>query len=130
MLEAEGWRFLRVNAIKALARLLLDLPTWWASSSADQRRAPHVVRLTDRDHHRDPHSPGAQPIKVLWASLVGTSLESYDFFYVFSYLSAFFLGPLGVFGGTLAAFLTNALGFVARSLGAIVFPSLRSGSCR
>jgi MFS family permease len=68
------------------------------------------------------------PIKVLWASLVGTSLESYDF-YVFSYLSAFFLGPLffeplGVFGGTLAAFLTNALGFVARPLGAIVFGHL------
>jgi MFS family permease len=68
------------------------------------------------------------PIRVLWASLVGTSLESYDF-YVFSYLSAFFLGPLffeplGVFGGTLAAFLTNALGFVARPLGAIVFGHL------
>jgi MFS family permease len=68
------------------------------------------------------------PVKVLWASLVGTSLESYDF-YVFSYLSAFFLGPLffeplGVFGGTLAAFLTNALGFVARPLGAIVFGHL------
>jgi MFS family permease len=68
------------------------------------------------------------PIGVLWASLVGTSLESYDF-YVFSYLSAFFLGPLffeplGVFGGTLAAFLTNALGFVARPLGAIVFGHL------
>lgn len=68
------------------------------------------------------------PIKVLWASLVGTSLESYDF-YVFSYLSAFFLGPLffeplGVYGGTLAAFLTNALGFVARPLGAIVFGHL------
>ncbi len=67
-------------------------------------------------------------IKVLWASLVGTSLESYDF-YVFSYLSAFFLGPLffeplGVFGGFLAAFLTNALGFVARPLGAIVFGQL------
>jgi len=65
---------------------------------------------------------------VLWASLVGTSLESYDF-YVFSYLSAFFLGPLffeplGLFGGTLAAFLTNALGFVARPLGAIVFGHL------
>ena len=64
-------------------------------------------------------------MRVLWASLVGTSLESYDF-YVFSYLSAFFLGPLffqplGVFGGTLAAFLTSALGFVARPLGAIVF---------
>lgn len=68
------------------------------------------------------------PIKVLWASLVGTSLESYDF-YVFSYLSAFFLGPLffepfGEFGGYLAAFLTNALGFVARPLGAIVFGHL------
>jgi MFS family permease len=68
------------------------------------------------------------PIRVLWASIVGTSLESYDF-YVFSYLSAFFLGPLffeplGVFGGTLAAFLTNALGFVARPLGAIVFGHL------
>ncbi len=67
-------------------------------------------------------------IKVLWASLVGTSLESYDF-YVFSYLSAFFLGPLffeplGVFGGFLAAFLTNALGFVARPLGAILFGQL------
>ena len=32
-------------------------------------------------------------VRVLWASLVGTSLESYDF-YVFSYLSAFFIGPL------------------------------------
>jgi MFS family permease len=68
------------------------------------------------------------PVKVLWASLVGTSLESYDF-YVFSYLSAFFLGPLffepfGEFGGYLAAFLTNALGFVARPLGAIVFGHL------
>lgn len=73
-------------------------------------------------------APVRNPIKVLWASLVGTSLESYDF-YVFSYLSAFFLGPLffeplGVFGGTLAAFLTNALGFVARPLGAIIFGHL------
>lgn len=67
-------------------------------------------------------------MRVLWASLVGTSLESYDF-YVFSYLSAIFIGPLffeplGVFGGTLAAFLTSALGFVARPLGAIVFGHL------
>ncbi|CAN5288019.1 MFS transporter [soil metagenome] len=66
--------------------------------------------------------------RVLWASLVGTSLESFDF-YVFSYLSAFFLGPLffaplGTFGGVLAAFLTNALGFVARPVGAIVFGHL------
>jgi MFS family permease len=48
---------------------------------------------------------------------------------VFSYLSVLFLGPLffeplGAFGGTLAALLTNALGFVARPLGAIVFGHL------
>lgn len=66
--------------------------------------------------------------RVLWASLVGTSLESYDF-YVFSYLSAIFIGPLffeplGQFGGTLAGFTTGALGFVARPLGAIVFGHL------
>jgi MFS family permease len=68
------------------------------------------------------------PVKVLWASLVGTSLESYDF-YVFSYLSVLFMGPLffeplGVFGGTLAALSTNAVGFFARPLGAIVFGHL------
>ena len=38
-------------------------------------------------------TPRRGRIRVLWASLVGTSLESYDF-YVFSYLSAFFIGPL------------------------------------
>jgi MFS family permease len=68
------------------------------------------------------------PVKVLWASLVGTSLESYDF-YVFSYLSVLFMGPLffeplGIFGGTLAALSTNAVGFFARPLGAIVFGHL------
>ncbi len=76
-----------------------------------------------------PSSADRKPARrVLWASLVGTSLESYDF-YVFSYLSAIFIGPLffeplGVFGGTLAGFLANALGFVARPLGAIVFGHL------
>src|SRR4029450_11041341 len=35
-----------------------------------------------------------------------------------------FFEPFGVFGGFLAAFLTNALGFVARPLGAIVFGQL------
>jgi MFS family permease len=87
--------------------------------------------VTITDSGKVPTTPSSSvrsPIKVLWASLVGTSLESYDF-YVFSYLSAFFIGPLffeplGVFGGTLAAFLTNALGFVARPLGAIVFGHL------
>lgn len=73
-------------------------------------------------------SPHTLPRRVAWASLIGTSLESYDF-YVFAYFSAFFAGPLffeplGVVGGTLAAFLGIAVGFVVRPLGAIVFGHL------
>jgi MFS family permease len=65
---------------------------------------------------------------VLWASLVGTSLESYDF-YVFSYTSALFLGPLfyaplGPVGATLLALLNIGVGFVIRPVGAIVFGHL------
>lgn len=63
--------------------------------------------------------------RVAWASMVGTSLESFDF-YVFAYFSAFFIGPLffsplGQFGSTLASFSTVALAFVIRPIGAIVF---------
>jgi MFS family permease len=73
-------------------------------------------------------TPRSGRIRVLWASLVGTSLESYDF-YVFSYLSAFFIGPLffeplGAFGATLASFLTIAIAFVVRPIGAIIFGHL------
>ncbi len=57
--------------------------------------------------------------------MVGTSLESFDF-YVFAYFSAFFIGPLffdplGVFGAQLAAFSTVALAFVVRPIGAALF---------
>lgn len=63
--------------------------------------------------------------RARWASLVGTSLESYDF-YIYAYFAAFFVGPLffdplGGFGGTLAAFLSIALAFVIRPVGAILF---------
>ena len=63
--------------------------------------------------------------RARWASLVGTSLESYDF-YIYAYFAAFFVGPLffdplGGFGGTLAAFLSIALAFVIRPVGAIMF---------
>jgi MFS family permease len=69
-----------------------------------------------------------QSRRVAWAAVVGTSLESYDF-YIFAYFSAFFLGPLffeplGPFGRTLASFLTIAIGFVIRPVGAIVFGHL------
>jgi MFS family permease len=57
--------------------------------------------------------------------MVGTSLESFDF-YVFAYFTALllgplFFGPLGPFGATLASFSTIALAFVVRPIGAIVF---------
>ncbi|MGW9185171.1 MFS transporter [Agromyces sp. NPDC055661] len=63
--------------------------------------------------------------RIAWASMVGTSLESFDF-YVFAYFSAFFVGPLffdplGEFGGTLAAFSTIAIAFVVRPVGAVIF---------
>jgi MFS family permease len=68
----------------------------------------------------------ATPVRrVAWASMVGTSLESFDF-YVFAYFSAFFIGPLffdplGEFGSTLAAFSTVALAFIVRPIGAALF---------
>lgn len=63
--------------------------------------------------------------RVAWASMIGTSLESFDF-YVFAYFSAYFIGPLffdplGQFGGTLAAFATIGVAFVVRPLGAAIF---------
>ncbi|MFC5790751.1 MFS transporter [Agromyces tardus] len=66
--------------------------------------------------------------RVAWASMVGTSLESFDF-YVFAYFSAYFIGPLffdplGEFGGTLAAFATIGVAFVVRPLGAAIFGHL------
>ncbi|WP_245570358.1 MFS transporter [Microbacterium luticocti] len=80
--------------------------------------------------------PGWMPVTVLpaasvptrrvaWASMVGTSLESFDF-YVFAYFSAYFIGPLffdplGPFGATLASFSTIAVAFVVRPLGAALF---------
>jgi len=66
--------------------------------------------------------------RVTLASVVGTSLESYDF-YVFSYFSALF--SASVFfptedrvAGTLAAFLTLATSYFVRPIGAIVFGHL------
>ncbi|MCC2032280.1 MFS transporter [Microbacterium allomyrinae] len=57
--------------------------------------------------------------------MVGTSLESFDF-YVFAYFSAFFIGPLffeplGEFGGSLLAFSTVAVAFIVRPIGAVIF---------
>lgn len=65
--------------------------------------------------------------------MVGTSLESFDF-YVFSYFSGYFIGPLffaplGQFGATLTGFATLGVAFIVRPIGAVIFGHLgdRSG---
>ena len=66
--------------------------------------------------------------KVVWASLVGTSLESYDF-YVFAYFSAIFAAPLFFpelepATAVITAFAVLALSYFVRPLGAIIFGNL------
>ncbi|MET7734333.1 MFS transporter [Streptomyces sp. NPDC005402] len=62
------------------------------------------------------------------ASLAGTAIEFYDFF-VYGTAAALILGPLffptfSPIAGTLAAFATFGVGFVARPLGAVLFGHL------
>lgn len=73
------------------------------------------------------HTPPGQatPRKVIVASLVGTSLEWYDFF-LYTMASAvvfnkLFFPQFDPLTGTLLAFTTAAVGFVSRPLGGIVF---------
>jgi MFS transporter, MHS family, shikimate and dehydroshikimate transport protein len=72
---------------------------------------------------------GSAPRESVWrvalASMVGTSIEWYDFF-IFGAASALVFGRLffpnvSELAGTLAAFATFAVGFVARPVGGLVF---------
>jgi metabolite-proton symporter len=70
--------------------------------------------------------PGKRSIvRIVGASLVGTAVEWYDFF-LFGSAAALvfgdvFFGEIGGTNGTLYAFMTYALGFVARPLGGVIF---------
>ncbi len=82
--------------------------------------------------HTSPHeaSSASEPektpiVKVVFASLIGTAVEWYDFF-LFGSAAALvfgevFFGEIGGTNGTLYAFMTYALGFAARPLGGIIF---------
>ncbi|MGI5354597.1 MFS transporter [Streptomyces sp. CA-252508] len=64
-------------------------------------------------------------VRLAAASLAGTAIEFYDFF-VYGTAAALVLGPLffptfSPVAGTLAAFGTFAVGFVARPLGSVLF---------
>ena len=70
-------------------------------------------------------STSASPRKVIVASLIGTSLEWYDFF-LYGTASALvfdklFFPNFDPLVGTLLAFATYAVGFIARPLGGLVF---------
>jgi len=69
--------------------------------------------------------PFRQHARILTASLVGTSVEFYDF-YIYATAAALVIGPLffpaqSPAARTLLAFMTFGLAFVARPVGAIAF---------
>ena len=73
----------------------------------------------------DPNPRGSSPRKVVVASLIGTTIEWYDFF-LFGVAAALIFNELFFpdfepLVGTLLAFSTYAIGFVARPIGGIVF---------
>jgi metabolite-proton symporter len=73
----------------------------------------------------DPKPRGSSPRKVVVASLIGTTIEWYDFF-LFGVAAALIFNELFFpdfepLVGTLLAFSTYAIGFVARPIGGIVF---------
>lgn len=63
--------------------------------------------------------------KVAWASFIGTSIEWYDFYLYGSSAAlifpALFFPTFDPLYGTIAAFTTYAVGFIARPLGSAVF---------
>ncbi|GAA0378743.1 MFS transporter [Microbispora corallina] len=71
------------------------------------------------------NTPPARIGKVVGASLVGTTIEWYDFFLYGSaaalVFNKLFFPTEDALTGTLLAFLTYAIGFVARPLGGLVF---------
>ena len=73
------------------------------------------------DHRSQPQSTR----KVVVASLIGTSLEWYDFFLYGSaaalVFNKLFFPEADPLTGTLLAFATSATGFIARPIGGIIF---------
>ena len=79
------------------------------------------MATSDREQDR----PRSEAVRVALASLIGTSVEWYDFFLygtaaalVFNKL---FFPQLAPLVGTVAAFATFAVGFIARPIGGIIF---------
>ena len=68
--------------------------------------------------------PPVRPLRIAMASFIGTAVEWYDYF-IYGTAAAIVFGPLffpkfSTTAGTMAAFATFSVGFLARPLGAIV----------
>ena len=88
------------------------------------RTCPHNLEPSPR-RTRPRHQGGNGIVKVVFASLIGTAVEWYDFFLYGSaaalVFGALFFPDADPVNATLLAFGTYAVGFVARPLGGVVF---------
>lgn len=80
--------------------------------------------MTTPSSEAAPEEKSRQARKVVAASFIGTTFEWYDFF-IYASAAALVFGPLffpnvSDFAGTLAAFSTFAVGFLARPLGGVI----------
>ncbi|HZM50734.1 MAG TPA: MFS transporter [Vicinamibacteria bacterium] len=71
-----------------------------------------------------PAAPPVRPLRIAMASFIGTAVEWYDYF-IYGTAAAIVFGPLffpkfSTTAGTMAAFATFSVGFLARPLGAVV----------
>ena len=71
-----------------------------------------------------PTAAPVRPLRIAMASLIGTAVEWYDYF-IYGTAAAIVFGPLffpkfSATAGTMAAFATFSVGFLARPLGAVV----------
>ncbi|MFE0137946.1 MFS transporter [Streptomyces sp. NPDC059037] len=84
---------------------------------------PHAQGKDPADAGRAPKKPGIA--RIISASLIGTTIEWYDFFLYGSaaalVFNSLFFPTSDPLVGTLLAFLTYAVGFAARPLGGVVF---------
>src|SRR3954452_22020937 len=92
--------------------------------SAPDRRRPEEHAPVAHPSPTTPHTKGPSKKGIFAASFIGTSIEWYDY-YIFGTAAALAFGSLfypqfSAVAGTLAAFATFAVGFIARPLGAAV----------
>ena len=107
----------------------LDALIGTLEACADAASSPASPRMSGAQCNEETTHNGSAPResvrRVALASMIGTSIEWYDFF-IFGTASALVFGRLffptfSELAGTLAAFATFAVGFVARPVGGLVF---------